>query len=257
MHAPVLLCLAVCGALFQGPLLAAVPAILTTTPLLNDPVAGQALAADLRNAQPVASAQLSGLLKLRRSADGATTLPLLSRIIPKAKSWQAFYQVTASNWTEALLVTHSPATPNEYRCQRQPGTNGCLDPLPLCQQIWQPFAGSDFSLADLGLEFYHWPTQILVMNEMRKNRACHVLESRPAVTNDYARVLSWVDVESGGLLMAEAYNARNQRLKEFEVKRFKKTGDQWQVQELEMRHFKDGSRANGSRTILEFEVTQN
>lgn len=257
MRLPFVLFLAASLALWPEALFAAVPAVFSVPPLLNDPVAGQALAADLRGAQPVASAQLSGLLKLRRSDGRVTTFPLLSRITTNDQSWQALYQVTGSNWTETLRVTHRPGSSNEYRHLRQDGTNDCPEPLPLCPQIWQPFAGSDFSLADLGLEFYHWPTQTLIMNEMRKNRACHVLESRPATTNGYTRVLSWVDVESGGLLMAEAYNSRNQRLKEFEVKRFRKNGEQWQVQELEMRHFGDGSRANTSRTTLDFEVMQN
>jgi hypothetical protein len=220
---------------------------------LNDPVAGQALATDLRNARPASASQFTGLLRIRPRGEPASTLPLVSRILPGTDSWEVFYQVTSNKWTETLIVKHSPGMSNEYRFARQEGTNALGSSPPRCQEIWQPFAGSDFALADLGLEFFHWPTQILVLNEMRKSRACHVLESRPALAEGYARVVSWVDVETGGVLLAEAYNVRNQRLKEFEVREFKKSGDHWQVQEIEMRHFKGGQRTNSSRTTLVFD----
>jgi hypothetical protein len=32
-----------------------------------------------------------------------------------------------------------------------------------------PFAGSDFWVADLGLEFLHWPKQLLLRREMRRS----------------------------------------------------------------------------------------
>jgi hypothetical protein len=228
---------------------AAGPPIVTPPSLLNDRAAGQALAADLCNAKPSAPAEFKGVLKIRRPDRPTISLPLVSRILTEGASWQAFYQVTASNWTETLLVRHQPGQDNEYRYARQESGSSAAAIPPVCGQIWQSFAGSDFSLADLGLEFFHWPTQVLVLNEMRKDRACHLLESRPALTNDYGRVLSWVDVETGGLLKAEAYDGRNQRLKEFEVKRFKKSGEQWQLQEMEIRNLK-----NRSRTLLEFDV---
>ena len=174
-------------------------------------------------------------------------MPLVSKIVLEDKSWQAVFQATFTNRSETLAVLHSVGSPNEYRFGRGEGTNGAtILPAPLPRaQIWETFAGSDFSVADLGLEFFHWPTQTLVLNEMRKNRACHVLESRPSVTNDYARVLAWVDVETGGVVMAEAYDVQNRRVKEFEILSVK----QGRVQEMKMSNVK-----NRSRTILVFEV---
>jgi len=221
--------------------------IVTPAPLLNDPVAGRALAADVCDARPAANAEYHGFFKIRQRDGSVTTVPLVSRVLVADKSWQAIYQAGPSNAVESLEVTHAAGLSNSYRYAR----NGAAPaPLPL-PQIWQPFAGSDFSLADLGMEFFHWPRQMLVQDEMRKGRACHVLESRPAVTNDYCRVRSWVDVESGGLVMAEAYDPTNQRAKEFEVKGFKKVNDQWQLQEMEIRNLK-----KRSRTVLNFEEPQ-
>jgi hypothetical protein len=104
---------------------------------------------------------------------------------------------------------------------------------------------------DLGLEFLHWPAQRLIRTEMRKGRVCHVLESlclKPP-TNAYARVVSWIDKETGGLLLAEAYDKGNRLMKEFAVRSFKKVEGQWQLQEMEIRSVK-----TGRRTRLEFDV---
>jgi len=216
---------------------------------LNDPVAGQRLAADLRNAPPERDSRLEGVMKVRGRDGRVTTTPLLSVLTRGPQSWEAVYVVLNSNATEILRVTHVQDQPNAYRHGRAEGFTTPPSNPPAATNLWIPFGGSDFYLADLGLEFLHWPTQILVENEMRKNRACHVLESRPAVTNVYARVRSWLDVETGGLLLAEAYDAANRRVKEFEVRRFQKTGDTWQLQEIEIRNL-----PMRSRTMLEFDA---
>src|SRR5436190_1178348 len=41
----------------------------------------------------------------------------------------------------------------------------------------KPFAGSDFWLCDLALEFLHWPEQKILKTELRKTLSCKVLES--------------------------------------------------------------------------------
>jgi hypothetical protein len=73
-----------------------------------------------------------------------------------------------------------------------------------------PFAGSDFWVADLGLEFLHWPKHLLLRKEMRRSRPCDVLEStcsQPAT--GYSRIVSWIDIESAGILHAHAISMSN------------------------------------------------
>jgi len=116
----------------------------------------------------------------------------------------------------------------------------------------QPFAGSDFWLMDLGLEFLHWPGQFVLRKELRSSTACTVLESvnpNPAALG-YTRVISWVDIDSGGLVFAEAYDARGLLLKEFAPKKLQKVDGQYQLREMEMRNVQ-----TGSRTRIEFELT--
>ena len=116
-----------------------------------------------------------------------------------------------------------------------------------------PFGISDFWLRDLGLEFFHWPAQKVLpkTTSLKRGREYTLLESTNPnpPTNGYARVLSWIDKESGGILAAEAYDANGKLLKEFEPKSFKKVNGQWELSEMEIRNVQ-----TGSRTRLEFDL---
>ncbi|MGD0087807.1 MAG: outer membrane lipoprotein-sorting protein [Verrucomicrobiota bacterium] len=116
-----------------------------------------------------------------------------------------------------------------------------------------PFAGSDFWIADLGLDFFHWPEQKILKHEMRRGRACQVLEStNPDPTPaGYSRVVSWIDNETLGIVQAEAYDAKGDLLKEFYPKSFKKVNGQWELQEMEIRNDQ-----TGSRTRLDFDLNK-
>ncbi len=106
------------------------------------------------------------------------------------------------------------------------------------------FAGSDFWVADLGLEFLHWPKQLLLKKEMRRSRSCNVLESinPEPVAGAYSRVRCWIDIESGGIVLAEAFDSQDKLLKEFAPKEIKKIQGEWQLEEMEIRNVQAGSR---------------
>ena len=112
---------------------------------------------------------------------------------------------------------------------------------------------SDFSIADLGLEFFHWPQQKILpkTTNLKRGREYTLLESTNPnpPTNGYSRVRSWIDKETGGILEAEAYDAAGKLLKVFEPKSFKKINGQWELQEMEIRNVQ-----TGSRTRLEFDL---
>jgi hypothetical protein len=157
--------------------------------------------------------------------------------------WTTLYLVKLeSGVNESLAIQRSTDGHNEYVWKRGE------EILKLKgTEATNQFAGSDFALIDLGMEFLHWPRQVLVTREMRKGRGCDVLESRPNRPGLYARVVSWIDQETSGLLMAEAYDATGRILKEFEVKGFKKVAGQWRVREMEIRN-----RQTDSKTRLHF-----
>ncbi|HEY2951620.1 MAG TPA: outer membrane lipoprotein-sorting protein [Verrucomicrobiae bacterium] len=216
--------------------------------------AGQSLAAELRSLRPAQSAGFSGVLKIRDRQGRTRQVPFTTRITTGEASWTAAYDVaaTTNQGAEKLRIIHHGSQPNQYFDARAPSDG--FQPLP-SEQAAIPFAGSDFYLSDLGLDFFHWPHQRLVKKEMRKGRPCQVLSSQPApgaATNGYARVLSWIDTETGGLLMAEAYATGDRLLKEFEVKSFKKVDGQWQLHDMEIRDV-----PGKSRTRLEFDLEKN
>jgi hypothetical protein len=117
----------------------------------------------------------------------------------------------------------------------------------------RPFAGSDFWVADLGLEFLHWPVQRIIKKEMRRGQFCDVLESvNPApAAGAYRRVVSWIARNREGIVIvqAAAYDAEDRLLKEFEPRNLERVRGEWQLQEMQMRN-----RQSGTRTRIEFEL---
>ena len=115
-----------------------------------------------------------------------------------------------------------------------------------------PFAGSDFWIVDLGLEFLHWPRQRLLYTDMRHNKSCDVLESinpHPA-PGSYSRVVSWITIDPPHpIVHADAYDNGNKLLKQFDPKNIEKVNGQYELQSMEIR-----TRKTGSRTILEFDL---
>ena len=68
-------------------------------------------------------------------------------------------------------------------------------------------------------------------------------------TNGYARVVSWVDEESGNVIEATASDGSGRPLKEFNVKSLAKVNGHWQVEAVIMDNVQ-----TGSRTRLEFDL---
>ena len=119
------------------------------------------------------------------------------------------------------------------------------------EQAMRPFAGTDFWMADLGLEMLRWPNQNVIERKLRRGELCSVLVSRPAKVTEggYSKMVSWVDEDSMGIVRAELFDAQGKLLKIFEPKAFKKIDGQWHLKEMEMRN-----EQTGSRTAIVFEL---
>jgi hypothetical protein len=176
--------------------------------------------------------------------------------------WQTFYQATFTNQTDYLRVKHSTGLTNFYSY-----STNASDAVPVLGDIFghffgshqisgpelmSPFAGSDFWIADLGLEFFHWQGQKVLKHETRRTRACTVLESTnpDPSAGGYSHVDSWIDDESHGIVHAEAYDANGKLLKVFDPKSFKKVNGQWELQDMEIRNVQ-----TGSRTWIKFDLS--
>ncbi len=210
----------------------------TTT---NDPAAaereGRELARQLCDLRPEANLTNTGKLVIRLPKKPRQEIPFTSSIRLAEANWTAAYEANpGTNTPIAFSVEHRAETPSRYSVG---GTTVLTN-----DQTMTPFAGSDFWLADLGLEFFHWPGQRLSKREMRRGKSCLVLESRrpDSWTNGYARVVSWIHTESGAIIQAEAYDARGKLLKEFRPTAVEKINGAWQLKEMEIENVQSGSR---------------
>ena len=207
---------------------------------------GQELASRLRHGWPEEDMAVRGVLKIRERGQPTRHVPVQFFVRQGANSWQAIYNIQSADGitAEKLVITHTPGTTNRYEYLQ----GGKIDSSP---DLFTPLAGSDFWIVDLGLDFLHWPGQRLVETEMRKGRWCRVLESSrpPGVTHGYQRVISWLDKEHGQPILAEAYDARNELLKEFSIGSFKKVDGQWRLEDMKIVNVQ-----KRSRTELEFDL---
>jgi hypothetical protein len=229
-----------------------------TNNLSDAEIQGRNLAQQLLAQGPNTNFVQTGLLNIRISRRRRLEIPLRIQTLVNETGWQAIYEASVSSNRIRLTVTHETGRPNGY--QLWEGLAGPGQPEDhkstalVGSQIMTPFAGSDFWVADLGQEFFHWPQQKLLKKVIRSSRGCSVLESinpDPAATNGYSRVQSWIDSESGGILYAEAYDVKGDKVKEYDTKKLKKVNGQWQVEVMEI-----DNDQTGTSTKLEFNLNQ-
>lgn len=225
-------------------------------PGIRDPEGeGRELATRLRNTPPAESSEVHGVLEMQSGNGRLQVVPLTCVITLATNRWQVVYSTRATNAprsgpVETLSISHAPDQPGVYRWGSSTNQD---DRATALVNLSQPFAGSDFWAQDLGLEFLHWPKQRILRAEMRRNRSCRVLQSTlpHPPPNSYARVLSWVDLETGGIIQAEAYDAQGKLLKKFALGSFEKVEGHWQLRNMKIRNAR-----TGSQTDLKFELNK-
>jgi len=217
---------------------------------------GQKLAADIRSQFPEENMEVNGVLVVRNSDGKRSKVPFHYQVIVGDRNWSSIYETrpSGSGPAEKLEVVRAAGQPTRYRHSLAAAASAhSADPSSLTGDAAMiPFAGSDFWLADLGLEFLHWPRQRIVEEakiKMRKSRPCKVLESvnpQPDAKG-YTRVRSWIDSKTGGVILAEAYGPDNKLLKEFEIGGLIKVNGQYELKNMEMRNAR-----TDTQTVLEF-----
>jgi hypothetical protein len=234
--------------------IAIAPALLGSEPpaLPNN---GPALAAHLRSTPPPDDLEVNGLIRVRHHNGRRTTQPFRYRIITGHDQWRQIFETkaTTAQPAQTLAIDHridaAPVYTLSESADSSPNPSGRT---LMGDHAMIPYAGSDFWLADLGLDFLHWPEQRIDRETrltMRKGRSCRVLESvnpQPGAAG-YTRVRSWVDLKTGGIIIAEAYGPDNRPAKEFEIGGFTKVNQRWALKNMEIRNL----RAD-TRTVLEF-----
>jgi len=225
-------------------------------PGVRDEAGGQALAEQMRAAVPEEDSDIHGVLLINSGKTNKSSIPVVCEVKRHGDTWETVYQsaATAVAGAERLAIIHSTNGPNRYSYARAAKPGAPLpEPGPVpAADMEKPFAGSDFWLGELGLEFLHWPGQCKLSLEERLGQPCYVLESTHAQTGGIARVKSWIDVKSLGLLVAEAYDSAGNKIKEFSLdhKSFKKDAQgHWHLEEMGI-----DNKKTHSHTDLKFDM---
>jgi hypothetical protein len=216
---------------------------------------GAALAAELRAARPIRSFTNSAILHLRAVDGHRTHVPITIRtVVPlKGDEWTVIYRAEPEagpghSGGQTLTLKHRAGLPSVFNLTHDGSPAGTV----VSTNPDEAFAGSDFSVSDLGLEFFHWPGQRVIHRdrpEMRKGRPCRILESTRPGSTGCVRVRSWIDLEYRQPLMAEAYDIHGTLLKAFSVGSVKKVDGAWQLKDLEI-----VNESTGTLTRLEFDL---
>ena len=235
-----------------------------TNSLSDSEIQGQALAQKILKQQPLGNFTNAGVLVIRNKTK-RESYPVRVVGFPAMSGWGSFFEVVATNPPSDggicfFAIIYGSDFKNHYVRQLpvQTISSGSdtnetprANPNLSDKEIAGSFAGSDFWLCDLGLEFLRWPQQKYLKQEPRVLGPSLVLEStnpNPG-TNGYSRVVSWFDRESLGLVEACAYDVNGKKLKNFYPKDIKKVNGQWQVQTLVMENLQTGSKSR-----LEFDL---
>jgi len=227
-----------------------------------DPAEGErqarALVAHLLEQRPDQPATNNGVLKITDRNGGLREVPTRFSVFPTPTNWLNLYEASpvAASPGVNLVIAHSGQQPNTYFLSQLAGPGASPSPPRQLQnsELMSPFAGSDFWIADLGLDFLHWPQQRVLRKQMRKGLSCDVLQSvnpRP-VPGGYVRVVTWIAInrpEDIVIVHADAFDSQDKLLKEFDPKKVEKVNGLWQLEEMEIRN-----RQTGTRTRIDFNL---
>jgi len=214
---------------------------------------GRKLTTELRSQMPACNYTNAGVLEIKQRGSGVVEIPIRFTVLVRDDRWLSYYEARgpgADHRLDQLTIIHEPGKPSRYYRGAPDGLDHAT-PLTAEELVGLKFAGSDFWACDLGLEFLAWPGQRVLMKDMRSGQSCNVLESTTPhpLTNGYARVVSWLDIDTGGVVFAESYDPDQKRVKEFAPKAFKKVDGEWQLEEMRMEDLR-----TRSRTTIRFQV---
>ena len=203
---------------------------------------GADLALKMRAMRPVKPVQAEGKLRIRDPRGKRREVAVQFRTFVAGKSLINIYQTQHGSLTVEQIMgkptVYTVAPPPPIAPNKVQKLNG--------DQAMQPFEGSDFWMADLGLEFLHWPKQEIIKRELRRGELCSVLVSEPAkpMPGGYSKIVSWVDEDTRGIVHADIFDSKGKLLKVFAPKSFKKINGQWQLREMEMRNEQTDTRTS-------------
>jgi hypothetical protein len=225
----------------------------TTNNRSDAEIEGSQLAHRLLASRPTTNYFEHGVLTIRDGSGKRSEIDLSSSVETISTGWENIYGISIGSkpvTNGLLIINHDGSDPGKYDLYSEGELKSRIVTLQ-GNQTMIPFAGSDFWLCDLGLEFFHWPQQKVLKKEFHRQCACTVLEStnpNPSA-NSYSRVVCWIDQDSLGIVEAYAYDVKGNKLKNFYPKNLEKVNGQYQLESMVMENLQ-----TGSKSVMEFDL---
>jgi len=140
--------------------LATTGTVAATNNLPDGEIEGGKIVRQILDTRPVANYTNSGVLKIRQSKNSTIEIPVRFEVFITPTHWVSLYQTAPANGASPsarLLVTRESGG-NRYELATLAENDACCPTNARLTrgQAMTPFAGSDFWVADLGLEFFHF-----------------------------------------------------------------------------------------------------
>jgi hypothetical protein len=102
-----------------------------------------------------------------------------------------------------------------------------------------PLEGTDINWLDLSLGYLWWPNGRTVGTEHVKGRLCYVVDLPipQGVSTLCVTMRLWIESKFHMLMQAEAFDAKQQRMRALRIKSFKKIKDVWLIEDLEVQAY--------------------
>jgi hypothetical protein len=98
------------------------------------------------------------------------------------------------------------------------------------EMMKEAFLGSDLTIEDLSEDFWRWPSQKIVGEEIVDRKPCKIVESRPApeLVTSYSLVKTWISPETALPMRIHKFGKDGQPVKRLNVeKAIKQEGNRW------------------------------
>jgi hypothetical protein len=122
----------------------------------------------------------------------------------------------------------------------------------------KPIRNSGVNYLDISLAYLYWPDPKYIKEDVVSERITHLVEvQNPSATGPYAKLLIWIDRQTGGLMRMQGYNKAGKltkRMQVIEVQRVKR-GDikYWALEKMQIYTLDPKTGRVRSRTYMELD----
>lgn len=119
-----------------------------------------------------------------------------------------------------------------------------------------PVLDTDMTWQDLTLSFLWWRKGAVLGDDVVKGRACHIVELQAPAGEPAGKVKLWIDKQIPMMLQAEAFDAKDRKVRSLWIKSFKKIKGRWMVREMEIQQESQSHRTHITITGLDGQTFQ-